>query len=116
VIVAAVAIRTAVPADLDAVRAVFRRASLSNAGDPVALPAHPEVLRWSGDAIAGGRTRVAGADDGTIAGFATTLHVEGALELEDLFVEPRQMRQGVVPPAGPGRARPGPHAERRQRA
>jgi hypothetical protein len=51
-------IRLGVPADLPAVRDVFRRASLSNAGDRAVLLAHPEhlihgpaglrtgVLRW----------------------------------------------------------------------
>jgi predicted N-acetyltransferase YhbS len=95
-VVVAVTIRLAVPADLAAVREVFRRASLSNAGDRAALLAHPEVLLWPGDAIAEGRTRVAVQDDGTIAGFATTQPIDGALELEDLFVEPRRMRQGVA--------------------
>jgi GNAT superfamily N-acetyltransferase len=46
--------------------------------------------------LAGGRTRVAVEDDGTIVGFATTLLIDGAVELEDLFVEPRRMRQGVA--------------------
>jgi GNAT superfamily N-acetyltransferase len=96
VVVRAVTIRGAVPADLDAVREVFRRASLSNAGDRAALLAHREVLLWPGDPIAEGRTRVAVEADAGILGFATTLQVEGALELEDLFVEPRRMRQGVA--------------------
>jgi len=96
VVVTAATIRVAVPADLDAVREVFRRASLSNAGDRAVLLAHPEVLVWPGDALAEGRTRVAVDEDGTIAGFATMVEVDGAVELEDLFVEPRRMRQGVA--------------------
>ena len=95
-VVRAVAIRDAVPADLDAVRDVFRRASLSNAGDRPALLAHPETLVWSADAIAAGRTRVAVDDDGAVVGFATAVPADGALELEDLFVEPSRMRQGVA--------------------
>jgi GNAT superfamily N-acetyltransferase len=91
-----VTIRDAVPTDLDALREVFRAASLSNAGDRPALLANPEVLVWDGDAIAEGRGRVAVADDGAIAGFATTLLVGGELELDDLFVAPPRMRQGVA--------------------
>jgi GNAT superfamily N-acetyltransferase len=85
-----------VPADLDAVREVFRRASLSNAGDRAALLANPEVLVWPGDSLIEGRTRVAVGDDGAVAGFASTLLIDGGVELEDLFVEPRRMRQGVA--------------------
>jgi GNAT superfamily N-acetyltransferase len=73
---------------------VFRRASLHNAGDREVLLAHPEVLVWPGEAIAGGRVRVAVAD-GRVVGFATTLPIEAGLELEDLFVEPDRMRGGV---------------------
>ena len=93
--VLAVTIRTAVAGDLDAIRGVFRRASLSNAGDREALLAHPDVLVWPG-AIASGRTRVAVEDGGAIAGFASTVLLDGRLELEDLFVDPDRMRQGVA--------------------
>jgi GNAT superfamily N-acetyltransferase len=92
----AVTIRGAVPGDLEALREVFRRASLSNAGDRATLLAHPEVLVWSGDAVDEGRTRVAVDEDGTIVGFASTLQLEGSLEVEDLFVEPRWMRHGIA--------------------
>ena len=88
-------VRTAVAADVAVLQGVFRRAALSNAGDRELLRARPEFLEWSGDAIAGGRVRVA-VEDGTVAGFATTLPVEGGLELEDLFVEPDRMRRGVA--------------------
>ena len=91
----AVSIRTAVAGDLDAVRAVFRRASLSNQGDREALLAHPDVLVWP-DTIAEGRTRVAVEPGGAIAGFTSTLVVDGRLELEDLFVDPDRMRQQVA--------------------
>jgi GNAT superfamily N-acetyltransferase len=90
-----VTIRQAVAADLEAVREVFRRASLSNAGDRPALLAHPEVLVMAGDPLEQGRTRVAVDVHGAVAGFATTLLTDGALELEDLFVDPPWMRQGV---------------------
>jgi steroid delta-isomerase-like uncharacterized protein len=89
-----VLVRTAAAGDLAALRAVFRRASLDNAGDREVLLAHPEVLVWSGEAIAGGRVRVA-VEDGALVGFATTVPVAGGLELEDLFVEPDRMRRGL---------------------
>lgn len=41
-----------------------------------------------------GRVRVA-VRDGTIAGFATWLANPDAVELEDLFVDPDQMRRGA---------------------
>jgi GNAT superfamily N-acetyltransferase len=90
-----VMIRPGVPGDRDALRDVFGRASLSNAGDRAALLANPQVLQWVGESLAEGRTRVAAEEDGTVVGFATTLRIGTALELEDLFVDPRRMRQGV---------------------
>jgi predicted N-acetyltransferase YhbS len=94
--VRALAVRTAVAADLDAIRQVFRRASLSNPGDRAALLAHPETLVWPGTAIVEGRTRVAVEEGGDVVGFATAVPVDEGLELEDLFVEPSRMRQGVA--------------------
>ena len=88
-------VRAADAGDLNVLRAVFRRASLHNAGDREVLLAHPEVLVWSGEAIAGGRVRVA-VEDGTVVGFATTMPIDGGLELEDLFVEPDRMRRGMA--------------------
>ena len=91
-----VVVRDAVAADVDAIRAVFRRASLSNADDRAALLADPETLVWDAAVMTAGRTRVAVEDGGAIVGFATAVPVDGALELEDLFVEPTRMRQGVA--------------------
>ena len=91
---AGVVVRAAEAGDLAALQGVFRRASLSNAGDREVLLAHPEVLVWSGETIAGGRVRAA-VEDGTVVGFATTVSIAGGLELEDLFVEPDRMRRGV---------------------
>ena len=92
-----VRIRTAVPEDLPALRGLFRRASLSNEGDRDALLANPDALVLADDGVAEGRTRVAVAPDGTILGFATVLSVEdSAFELEDLFVDPDWMRQGIA--------------------
>jgi GNAT superfamily N-acetyltransferase len=92
-------IRTAVAADLPALRYVFRAASLSNAGDAPALLARPEYLMFAGDEIAAGRTRVAvtGPDeDGRVVGFATWVDGDSGPELEDLFVDPDWRRRGVA--------------------
>lgn len=89
-------IRRAERADLDAIREIFRSASLSNEGDRAALLAHPEVLEFPVDALVDGHVRVAVADDGTVLGFATATPNGGAWELDDLFVDPAHMRRGVA--------------------
>jgi GNAT superfamily N-acetyltransferase len=87
-------IREATLRDLDALRDVYRRSSLSNEGDRAPLLAHPEALELPESGIAEGRTRVA-VEDGRIVGFAT-IEVTGAVaELEDLFVDPDRMRRGI---------------------
>ena len=83
-------IRTGVPADLDTLRDLYRRASLSNEGDRESLWAHPDALELSGLAIEEGRARVAVAQE-RIVGFAT---LAGG-ELDDLFVDPERLRQGI---------------------
>jgi GNAT superfamily N-acetyltransferase len=82
--------------DLDVLRAVFRRASLSNEGDRANLLASPATLHWTGSGIATGSTRLATDHDGQVLGFATAVPIEGGLELEDLFVDPDARRQGVA--------------------
>ncbi|MDR3648980.1 MAG: GNAT family N-acetyltransferase [Acidimicrobiales bacterium] len=89
------AIRTAVPSDVEALRGLFRRASLSNEGDRLHLLSHPESLVFSDDAVRQGRTRVAVESEGDIVGFASWVVNDNAIELEDLFVEPQWMRRGV---------------------
>jgi GNAT superfamily N-acetyltransferase len=90
-----VQLRRAVHQDLDALRDVYRRSSLSNPSDRDALLAHPDALEFVGDAIEDGRTLVA-VDDGRIMGFATLGPVvAGAVELDDLFVDPDAMRRGI---------------------
>jgi len=89
------AIRTAVASDVEALRGLFRRASLSNEGDRVHLLAHPESLVLSDDAVRQGRTRVAVESEVEVVGFASWLVKHNAIELEDLFVEPTWMRRGV---------------------
>jgi GNAT superfamily N-acetyltransferase len=88
------AIRTATPTDLDALRDVYRRASLSNDGDRDTLLAHPEVLEFAGDGIDEGRTRVATLDE-RVVGFSTVVELGNVDDLEDLFVDPDWMRHGV---------------------
>jgi GNAT superfamily N-acetyltransferase len=95
----ALAIRTAVAADLPALRRVYRAASLSNAGDAPKLLARPEFLTFAGDGVAAGRTRVAVAGPaagGQVVGFATVVMGGDGLELEDLFVDPGWRRRGIA--------------------
>ena len=88
-------LRPGLPADLPALRDLYRRASLSNSGNVAALLAHPEVLILTDDGVEEGRTRVATWKRDHIVGFSTTLRVGRALELEDLFVDPDWMMRGV---------------------
>lgn len=89
-------IRAGVSDDLESLRDIYRRSSLSIAGLAQALLAHPEVLDLSGAGLVERRTRVAVTDDGAIAGFITRLDLNpGTVEVEDLFVDPERMRQGV---------------------
>ncbi len=88
--------RLATEDDLGVLRDLFRRASLGNENDRVNLLATPGALHWAGDGIARRRTRVALDADGNILGFATVVDIDGGQELEDLFVDPDAMRQGVA--------------------
>jgi GNAT superfamily N-acetyltransferase len=88
-------IRFAVPADIGTLRRVFRQASLSNDGDRAKLLANPDALELSESCVREGRARVAVTSDGRIVGFATSLDGGDGLELEDLFVDPEWMTQGV---------------------
>src|SRR5215469_11568990 len=88
-------IRLGAPGDLSAATEVFRRASLSNAGDRDSLLAHPEFLILGSEGLAEGRTYVA-EEDGSIVGFATWAEADGSFELEDLFVDPGWRRRGIA--------------------
>jgi GNAT superfamily N-acetyltransferase len=88
-------IRLGTSADLAAAASVYRRASLSNAGDRDSLLAHPEHLVLGPEGLAEGRTYVA-EEDGTVVGFATWAEADGAVELEDLFVDPGYRRRGIA--------------------
>ena len=93
-------IRNAQLDDLDDVTEVFRTASLSNEGDRENLLAHPEFLELSDAAIVEGRLRLAEID-GVTVGFVSGIRVGCEVELEDLFVAPDWMRNGVVPVSSP---------------
>jgi ribosomal protein S18 acetylase RimI-like enzyme len=89
-------IRTAVPADLDPIGAVYRRASLSNEGDRDALLANPDALEFDPEPVAAGLTRVA-VVGARVVGFVTARPGPAdALELDDLFVDPDWMRRGIA--------------------
>jgi GNAT superfamily N-acetyltransferase len=88
-------IRLGTSADLPAASSVYRRASLSNAGDRDSLLAHPEYLILGPDGLAEGRTHVA-EQDGTVVGLATWAQTAGVTELEDLFVDPDYRRRGIA--------------------
>ncbi len=90
-------IRLGTAADLPACSGVYRRASLSNAGDRDNLLAHPEYLILAPEGLAEGRMYVA-EEDGSVVGFATWARAAqaGAIELEDLFVDPDWRRRGIA--------------------
>jgi GNAT superfamily N-acetyltransferase len=90
-------VRSALAGDRPALRRIFRRASLSNAGDRDVLLAHPDALEWPDSGVADGRIRVAITADGTVVGFIAGLSTDGSvLEVVDLFVDPDWMRKGVA--------------------
>jgi GNAT superfamily N-acetyltransferase len=80
---------------LPAASDVYRRASLSNAGDRDNLLAHPAYLVLGPDALAEGRTYIA-ITGGTLVGFATWSQGGSTFELEDLFVDPGWRRRGIA--------------------
>jgi GNAT superfamily N-acetyltransferase len=88
-------VRSAVATDLDAAQRIFRAASLSNSGDRRILLDNPDSLVFSPDVLAAERSRVAVGPDGVVLGFATAVPTAGGLELDDLFVDPVWMRNGV---------------------
>ncbi len=90
-----IAIRDAEVTDLEALQGIFERASLSNENDRELLREHPDWLVLSDRGAIEGRMRIAVGDDGTVTGFASYLIADGVAELEDLFVDPKWMRQGI---------------------
>ena len=88
-------IRLGTTADLAAASSIYRRASLSNAGDRDNLLAHSEYLVLGPEGLAEGRTYVA-EEEGSLVGFATWIEAGGIFELEDLFVDPGWRRRGIA--------------------
>ena len=86
-------IRSAVVDDVDTLRDVFRRASLTIEDDRNLIAAHPEWLVWDDAMLPFARVAVV---DGRIVGFASARPIDDFLELEDLFTDPDWMRQGVA--------------------
>jgi predicted N-acetyltransferase YhbS len=90
-----VIIRTAIPAEREALEALQRRASLANEGDREALERHPDAIDLPEHQIVAGGVFVA-EDSGTLVGFSAILPREdGDAELDALFVEPGNQRRGV---------------------
>jgi ribosomal protein S18 acetylase RimI-like enzyme len=88
-------IRSAVPDDLGVLLDIYVRSSLSDEDDREALLAHPDALVLGDAGVREGRTRVATTPEGRIVGFATWLRTRGALDVEDLVVDPEWMGRGV---------------------
>jgi len=88
-------IRLGTSVDLPAAAGVYRRASLSNAGDRDNLLAHPEYLILGPEGLTEGRMYVA-EEDGSVVGFASWAEADGTIELEDLFVDPGWRRRGIA--------------------
>jgi N-acetylglutamate synthase-like GNAT family acetyltransferase len=88
-------IRAAVMAELQALEAVQLRASLTNAGDREALLANPDAIRIPLEQLAAGRVFVAELNGETLGFSAIEPRVDGQIELDALFVEPKIRRHGV---------------------
>ncbi|MCR8642592.1 GNAT family N-acetyltransferase [Paenibacillus sp. N1-5-1-14] len=86
-------IRSAVADDVDTLRDVFRRASLTIEGDRDLIATHPEWLVWDDAMLPFVRVAVVA---GRVVGFASVHPVDDFLELEDLFTDPDWMRQGIA--------------------
>ena len=90
-----ITVRPATAADVPRLAEIFRAAAWSNVGDRPLFDEHPEYLEWSGDPAREGRGVLAEVD-GVIAGFASTRALDGAVDVEDLFVDPVWMRRGIA--------------------
>lgn len=87
--------RLALPAERSALEDLQRRASLIWEEDRDALLANPDAIELPLEQITDGRTIVA-ENVGELLGFAVVLRRDdGDAELDGLFVDPAQWRQGI---------------------
>lgn len=86
-------IRSADFDDIDSLRDIFRRASLTIESDRDLFATHPEWLVWDDEMLPFTRVAIV---DGQVVGFASARPIDDFLELEDLFTDPDWMRQGVA--------------------
>jgi GNAT superfamily N-acetyltransferase len=90
-----VLIRSAIPAEHEALEALQLRASMGNAGDREALSMHPDAIDLPLEQILIGAVFVV-EQNGAVVGFSVILPREdGDTELEALFVEPSAQRRGI---------------------
>ena len=88
-------IRPAVPAERALLEALQSRASLSNPGDRSALLHHPDAIDVPLEQVEAGQVFIA-ERAGAIVGFAAVIpRDDGNAELDALFVEPCEWRQGI---------------------
>ena len=88
-------IRSAEPAEREALEDLQRRSSLHHPMYRAQLAANPDAIELPTEQIAAGHVRVAEVD-GVVVGFSVLLERDGdACELDGLFVEPDRMRSGV---------------------
>jgi GNAT superfamily N-acetyltransferase len=87
--------RRALRSERAPLEALQMRASLNNPGDRAALLANPDAVALPDQQIDAGQVVVA-ERDGRIVGFASVLpRADGDSELDGLFVEPDQWRNGI---------------------
>jgi GNAT superfamily N-acetyltransferase len=92
----AVSIRNARPGEAFALETLQRRSSDVWEEYRAQLAAHPDAISPPHQAIAERRARVATDPADTILGFSVVLPIENErCGLDDLFVEPHRMRQGI---------------------
>jgi GNAT superfamily N-acetyltransferase len=89
-------IRNAAPPEASALGALQRRAASVHESDRALLEAEPELIQPPRSAIAERRVRVAVDRSGRILGFCSVVaRAAGIIEVDDLFVDPPAMKQGV---------------------